>query len=96
MQQEEIIKIVKNYKALSPYRGNILQLGLFGSVAAKTATDESDIDICVELRKPKMFDLIAIKQDLETLLKHPVDIVMLRKHMNPYLKRTILEDGIRV
>lgn len=38
-------------------------------------TDESDIDIVVELKKQDLFNLIGIKQDLEATLHRPVDIV---------------------
>jgi len=40
------------------------QLGLFGSYARDEATEESDIDIVVTMR-PKLFDMMAIKEKIE-------------------------------
>lgn len=96
MNKNDILVILRRYKANSKYSNNIIQMGLFGSVVTETFTAESDIDIFVELRTPRMFDLIGIKQDLEELTGKRVDIVMLQKRMNTYLKKVIQEQGVHV
>jgi len=72
---------------------SVEKIGLFGSYARDEANQESDIDIFVQMR-PKLLDMIAIKQLIEEDLHHKVDIVRLRDKMNPYLKKRILRDGI--
>jgi predicted nucleotidyltransferase len=37
---------------------------------------------------------VHLKQELEALLQRPVDLVRLREHMNPALRRAILQEGI--
>ena len=69
------------------------KIGLFGSYARDEATENSDIDIFVQMH-PKLLDMIAIKQLIEEDLHQKVDIVRLRDKMNPYLKKRILRDGI--
>lgn len=51
----------------------------FGSVARNEFTENSDVDVVVELAKPDLFKLIGIKQELEELLHCTVDIVRYRK-----------------
>ena len=58
--------------------------------------EKSDIDIVVELERPDFFNLIGIKQTLETQLHHSVDIVRYRKRMNKYLKRRIDSEAVYV
>ena len=72
---------------------NVEKIGLFGSYARDEATEDSDIDIFVQMH-PKLLDMIAIKQLIEEDLHQKVDIVRLRDKMNPYLKKRILRDGI--
>jgi len=72
---------------------NVEKIGLFGSYARDEATQDSDIDIFVQMH-PKLLDMIAIKQLIEEDLHQKVDIVRLRDKMNPYLKKRILRDSI--
>lgn len=72
----------------------IRRLGVFGSTARGSASTRSDVDVVVELDQPDLLLLVAIKQDLETLLERPVDIVRLRERMNPFLKRRIEQEAV--
>ena len=96
MDRENIIDVIKKYKHETRYKNNIIKIGIFGSVAKNEFTGSSDVDVFVELKKPKMFDLIGIKQELEILLNKHVDIIMLRNRMNRFLKEHIEQEGIYV
>ncbi len=82
----------KHYKEFAQ-KYSVEKIGIFGSYARDEATQESDIDIFVQMN-PKLLDMIAIKQLIEEDLHKKVDIVRLRDKMNPYLKKRILRDGI--
>ena len=73
-----------------------MKIGIFGSVARNEQTEDSDVDVCVEMQKPDMFSLVHIKEDLQHLFGRPVDIVRLRDNMNPMLSKQIQRDGIYV
>ncbi len=73
----------------------IKSLRLFGSVARDEQTENSDVDVCVDM-SPKMFLIIRLKRYLEMLLGTSVDVVRLHKYMNPFLKEEIERDGIVV
>ncbi|AOT72435.1 nucleotidyltransferase family protein [Geosporobacter ferrireducens] len=76
--------MMKN-KLIEEKRKDIIRLALnrgaktiriFGSVARGEDNDKSDIDFLVSFEEERsLFDLIALKNDLEDLLERPVDVV---------------------
>lgn len=89
MSQKEILKIIRDYEASVRDRYQIVRLGIFGSAARDQMTEESDIDVVVELGKPSFLALTGILIDLEKLLDRNVDIVRYREEMHPDLKEEI-------
>ena len=71
-------------------------LGYFGSYARDEATPESDVDVVFQTDRPDLFITAMLKQDLESLLNHPVDVVRLRDAMNPRLKARIEREATYV
>jgi len=96
MNRDEIIRILKDYKARNKYKYHIQSLGIFGSVAKNCMHDDSDVDIVVKLTRQDLFELIGIKQDLEELLAYRVDVVSYREKMNAFLKKRIDAEAIYV
>ena len=94
MNKNSILEILKKYKKTSEYKNNIKKIGIFGSFAKDKFSESSDLDIFVILNNNKMFDLIGIKQDLEEITNHKVDIVLLRSRMNHFLLNRINKEGI--
>ena len=70
--------------------------GIIGSVARNEQTEDSDVDICVEISKLDLFTMVHIKDELQELFERPVDIVRLRSNMSPILFQQIQRDGIYV
>ena len=96
MKRREIISALEQLKPDLIDKYSLKRLGVFGSLARNSHSDQSDLDIVVELEKPRMFDLIGIKQEIEERLNYPVDIVRYRTKMNTYLKRRIDNDALYV
>ena len=74
----------------------ITRLGVFGSVARQENTDESDIDIVVEISKPTLSLMYQLRQALSSLLGRTVDLVRMRDSLRPVFKSTILQEAIFV
>lgn len=74
----------------------ITRLGVFGSVARQENTDESDIDIVVEVSKPTLSLMYQLRQALSSLLGRTVDLVRMRDSLRPVFKSTILQEAIFV
>lgn len=94
MRNAELISVLNQYKVSHQAIYGIKRLGLFGSTARGTTSDQSDIDVVVELEKQDLFFMIGIKQDLEEQLGSKVDIVSYRSTMNPFLKRRIDQEAV--
>ena len=93
-REHYITQISSNTEELKKDFG-VRSLCLFGSVSRNKQKEDSDVDICVEM-KPKAFLVVMLKRYLENLLESPVDLVRKHKHMNPCLLREIEQDGIYV
>ena len=94
----EYLSILKGFKAAKATQYSIASIGIFGSVARGEQTEDSDVDICVSLNKPSMFNMVHIKDDLEQeqLFGCQVDIVRMRDDMDSLLRQNIMEDSIYV
>jgi len=72
------------------------KVSLFGSVARETDTESSDVDFLVEFEDGRsLFDLIRLKDDLETLLGRSVHIVT-EKAVHPRIRDILVEESIRL
>jgi hypothetical protein len=67
---------------------------IFGSVARGEDTEESDIDVLVEMNEESsLLDLMRLQQALETMLNRRADILTVGG-INPYLKNRILAEAV--
>lgn len=65
---------------------------LFGSVARRSETASSDVDILIDLARDRGFsDFLALAEELEELIGRKVDLVTSRG-LSPYLKPLIEEE----
>ena len=96
MSLKEVIEILRRFKDEKGTSIPIERLGVFGSFARNTATEESDLDIVGVLPKQDVFELIGIKQSLEETFRRHVDVVSYRPKMNPFLKKKIDSEAIFV
>jgi predicted nucleotidyltransferase len=94
MSRQEILDLITQFRQERQDEFGIVRIGIFGSTARDTFSSDSDVDVVVELYEPDLFKLVGIKQELETLLERPVDIVRYREHMNRFLKERIEEEAL--
>ena len=96
MTQKELLRVLSSFHEDRADEFGIVRIGIFGSAVHGRLTDESDVDVVVELDRPDLFVLIGIKQDLENILQRPVDVLRYRETMNPFLKDRIERDAVYV
>jgi predicted nucleotidyltransferase len=96
MEVDQVINLLRQFKADNQVKYSIIKLGIFGSASRGELHGRSDIDIVVELEKPDLFYIVGIKQDLEEQLQCPVDIIRYRNKMNKFLKRRIETEAVYV
>lgn len=68
---------------------------LFGSVARNQHSENSDVDVCVDM-PPRIFKLVGLTNYLEELLGCHVDVIRNHNNMNPFLRKEIDNDGINI
>ena len=90
----EYLSLLREYMRKNAAKYGISRMGIFGSVARGEPAEFPVI--CVEIDRPSIFTLVHIKEELEKLLKCPVDLVRLRNNMDELLRGCINKDGIYV
>ena len=93
---DEVILKLKKYKPILYSKYGVKKIGVFGSVARGDAKEESDIDIVVEINILNPFILLDLKDELKKILNRDIDLVRMRKHLNPALKQRIRKEVIYV
>jgi len=89
--------------AIRDHRDEILRLArahgahnlrLFGSAARGDDRPDSDLDLLVEMEPGRsLVDHVALKQDLEELLGHDVDVVT-EQSLHPRLRDRVLREAV--
>lgn len=92
MDKKSALEALQQFQQENGSRYGILSLGLFGSTARDAATESSDVDVVISLKKPNLLTLSKIRLELEEQLHRHVDIVSYRERMNPFLKERIQRD----
>lgn len=93
IDKTNILNYLKEHYSEFKSKYNVEQIGLFGSYARDEATENSDIDIFVKM-KPSLFDMVAIKEQIENDLDKKVDIIREHKNIKPIFLKMIQKDLI--
>ena len=72
---QNILNTLRAHKSDLSMRYHLTGLGIFGSTARNEALQSSDIDVVIRTSIPDPFQLVNLKEELETLLKSEVDLV---------------------
>lgn len=93
---QDCIQKLSDFKRLFAQKYGITRLGIFGSVARNEHTENSDIDIVVEVKKPTLQLMYELNEALKQLFNCEVDLVRFRDSLRPLLKSNIQRDVIYV
>ncbi len=96
MSRPDIFKILEEFKENHTEEYGILLMGIFGSVARGQATDESDVDVVVQMKKLDLLSSSRMRIELEELMHVRVNIINYREKMNDFLKRKIDRETVYV
>ena len=95
LELDEVLDVLRRFKAERAYEYGVARLGVFGSMARGAAREDSDVDIVVEMN-PNLYKRAALKEDLEAQLGRPVDVVRYRRDMKAYLRKQIDNEAVYV
>lgn len=69
---------------------------VFGSMATDSCGPDSDVDLLIRLDPNRsLLDLIAIKQDIEDLLKRAAH-VLTERSLSPYIRSRVLQEAVSI
>jgi predicted nucleotidyltransferase len=82
---QSILEKLRQHKPELQRKYPVSRLGVFGSYARGEATNESDIDIAVEISAPMGLNFVAMADEIEELLGIKTDVVSRRSIKPKYL-----------
>ncbi len=87
--REEILLKLKELKPTLRKDYAVREIGLFGSFSNNTYTEESDIDILVDLEKPIGWKFFSLEIYLEKIFHRKIDLVT-KNSLKELIKQDIL------
>lgn len=93
--QRSIEKKLKTLKPVLEEKYFIQRIGYFGSFSRDEQTEDSDLDVIVEFRKPVGWAFFDLQEFLENELKIKVDLVSMNA-LKKQLKDIILKQVIYI
>lgn len=96
MSQEEIITKVKEAIEEDPNKDAIRSVSLFGSFLHGNFTEESDVDLLVELQRSiGLLSLMAIQNRVEDKVGRPVQL-MTKNDLSRFFRNEVLKEAKRI
>ena len=85
-------ELIKQHKPILQKEYGVEKIGIFGSYVQNSATEQSDIDILVDIARPAgLFKFMQLEQYLTDLTSTKVDLVT-RKSLKPAIGKRILAE----
>ncbi|MBC9796866.1 nucleotidyltransferase family protein [Sinomicrobium weinanense] len=88
--RNEILAKLTELKPLLHKDYAVKEIGLFGSFSDNTQTEDSDIDLLVELEKPIGWKFFTLQLFLENIFRRKIDLVT-KKALKNQIKENILK-----
>jgi len=92
LNRDDIMIILKEHKQDLETRFSVKRIGLFGSVLHGSASEESDVDILIDLAVPTFDNYMDLKFFLGDRLDRTVDLVLvdsLKPRLRPLITREV-------
>ncbi len=90
LSRTDILLKLKEIKPMLRREYAVREIGLFGSFAEESNTEESDIDLLVELERPIGWKFFSLEMYLETVFNRKIDLVTKAALKDP-IKESILK-----
>ena len=88
MNKHEVVNKLQQVKPYLQQEYAVKTVGLFGSFADGTYTDNSDVDIMVEFERPVGWQFFTLEKYLEKALNRKIDLVTanaVKEQLKPFI-----------
>ena len=92
---QEYISTLRSHAPILRERFGMTSMSLFGSVARGEQTEDSDIDVLVDM-PPIFYNACAANDYLEEILGCRVDMIRRHKNLTPFFIKQVEQDGVRI
>ena len=96
LKLKDCIQKLSDFKQRFGERYGITKMGIYGSVARNENTEDSDIDIVVEIDRPSLSGMYELRDSLKNVFGCNVDLVRYRQSLRPLFKSNINNDVVYV
>ena len=96
LKLKDCIQKLSDFKQRFGERYGITKMGIYGSVARNENTEDSDIDIVVEINSPSLSGMYELRESLKNVFGCNVDLVRYRQSLRPLFKSNINNDVVYV
>jgi hypothetical protein len=96
MDLQTLITILKKEKPMLAEKYGVEEMAVFGSYARNEQTDDSDIDLLIKLREPRLKYWAGAYTCLENLLKKKIDLVTTAAYISRGFRQYMEKDLIYV
>ena len=96
LKLKDCIQKLSDFKQRFGERYGITKMGIYGSVARNENTEDSDIDIVVEINSPSLSGMYELRDSLKNVFGCNVDLVRYRQSLRPLFKSNINNDVVYV
>lgn len=93
LNKEYILKFLRNNKEYLKENFEVTSISLFGSFARGEETEESDIDLLVEM-PPDLHNLVGVIDYLEKAFGRKVDVIRSRPNLHPRFSKHVMREKI--
>ncbi len=90
ISKDTILSKLKELKPILYNDYSVKKIGLFGSFSNNTFTEDSDIDILVELEQPIGWKFFSLELYLEKVFERKIDLVT-KKSLKKQIRNIILK-----
>ena len=96
MNQDKLLSILKNNMQFFEKEFGVKSLGIFGSYARNSYSDDSDIDVLVTFKSPNYSYWVGLYDFLEKKLGKKIELITNGKHLKPSFLNRISKEIIYV
>jgi predicted nucleotidyltransferase len=96
MNRDDVLRTLSEHKPQWVARYGLTKLGVFGSVARNEALPGSDVDVVIQTPVTDIFQLVALREEMVSLLGADVDLVTDHAHLRAYFKDRLQREAVYV
>ncbi len=96
MDRKTLLDILKKEKPVLAGKYGVEEVAIFGSYARNEQTEESDIDLLIKLKEPRLKYWAGVYDYLEGLFKKKIDLVTTGAHLSRSFRQYMEKDLVYV